>query len=120
MDCLVIDEAGQISLGAVALVLRSLHDSGRIIIAGDSEQLAPILSAHYPRLKSNMIFGSVLDCLMFTRYMPRPSKGQDNAEESQETQGTQSTIVQLTENFRSASSFLPPADSLIVDIKVKS
>jgi len=107
VDCLVVDEAGQISLGAVALVLRSLHDFGRIIIAGDSEQLAPILSAHYPRLKSNMIFGSVLDCLMFSRYMPRPREGQENAEESQEsqeTQGTQSTIVQLTENFRSVVS----------------
>jgi hypothetical protein len=67
VDCVIIDEAGQISLGAVSLVVRSLSSNGRIVIAGDSEQLAPILSAQYPQLKSNALFGSVLDCLMFSR-----------------------------------------------------
>lgn len=104
MDCVVIDEAGQISLGAASLVIRSLSPNGRIVIAGDSEQLAPILSGQYPQLKSNALFGSVLDCLMFSTAQslrnhdqlmpPSPSPVDDEVVSSHET------IVQLTENFR--------------------
>ncbi|KAJ3499450.1 hypothetical protein NLJ89_g10100 [Agrocybe chaxingu] len=100
VDCVIIDEAGQISLGSISLVLRCLSDEGRIIIAGDSEQLAPILSAQYPLLKFHSLFGSVLDCLMFSRPSekarpPSPSPGADG-----EPASSQGTIVQLTENFR--------------------
>lgn len=99
IDCLIIDEAGQISLCSVSLVLRSLAPWGRIIVAGDSEQLAPILSAQYPLLTFHALFGSVLDCLMFSR---------SHLEDQQESQGSissssassQGTIIQLTENFR--------------------
>lgn len=106
VDCVVIDEAGQISLGAVSLVLRSLSPNGRIVIAGDSEQLAPILSGQYPQPKSNALFGSVLDCLMFSRpaqslrnsdqpMPPSPSPADD-----EEILPFHDTVVQLTENFR--------------------
>ncbi|KAF8963694.1 hypothetical protein BDZ97DRAFT_1819948, partial [Flammula alnicola] len=106
VDCVIIDEAGQMSLGGISLVLRSLSDQGRIIIAGDSEQLAPILSAKYPQLKFSALFGSVLDSLMFSQLSSRASLGDkarppspSPADES-EFQASQSTVVQLTENFR--------------------
>jgi ATP-dependent exoDNAse (exonuclease V) alpha subunit len=108
VDCVVIDEAGQLSLGSASLALRSLHSEGRVLISGDHEQLAPILTAQYPRLKSRL-FGSILDCLMdlsglahddddvasasFTRSSSPTGFSED---ESSQT----STIVQLTENFR--------------------
>jgi hypothetical protein len=102
IDCLIVDEAGQTSLCSISLVLRSLAPCGRIIIAGDSEQLAPILSAQYPLLKSHSLFGSVLDCLMFSR----PRSG--DREPIDESQGStlspdptcQNIVIQLTENFR--------------------
>jgi len=108
VDCVIIDEAGQISLGSTSLVLRSLSEEGRIIIAGDSEQLAPILSAQYPIFRRNALFGSVLDCLMSSRSSmdsegarpPSPNPG-DDVEPS-----SQGTIVQLTENFRYAVCFM--------------
>jgi len=106
VDCVIIDEAGQMSLGAMSLVVRSLSPNGRIVIAGDSEQLAPILSGQYPQLKSNALFGSVLDCLMFSRTAqslrngnqpmhPSPSPADD-----EEIPPFHDTVVQLTENFR--------------------
>jgi ATP-dependent exoDNAse (exonuclease V) alpha subunit len=113
VDCVIIDEAGQLSLGLAALVLRSLLPEGRVLISGDHEQLAPILTAQYPRLKSRL-FGSILDCLMDlsgpsqdeadnTRPLPRSS----SPTEFSETASSQiSTIVQLTENFRSVLQFV--------------
>jgi hypothetical protein len=106
VDCVIIDEAGQISLGAASLVVRSLSPNGRIVVAGDSEQLAPILSGQYPQLKSNALFGSVLDCLMFPRSAqslkngdqpmpPSPSPADD-----EDNPIFHDTVVQLTENFR--------------------
>lgn len=106
MECVVIDEAGQLSLGLAALVLRSLGPNGRIVVAGDSEQLAPILTAHYPRLKSRL-FGSVLDCLMDHSKHSReqrdatvPVTRSASPTEFSETSSQMSTIVQLTENFK--------------------
>ncbi|KAG5637725.1 hypothetical protein H0H81_003435 [Sphagnurus paluster] len=93
VDCVVIDEAGQLSLSSVALVVRALSPSSRIIIAGDSEQLAPIMSAQYPRLKSRPLFGSVLDCLMGT-----PQAAADSL--TSKEPDFFSDVVQLTENFR--------------------
>lgn len=107
VDCVVIDEAGQLSLASVALVLRALNSNGRIVVAGDSEQLAPILAGQYPRLKSRL-FGSILDCLMdlsssphdkdITNTLTGPSSPAGFSEISL---SQDSTIVQLTENFRS-------------------
>jgi hypothetical protein len=79
IDCLII-EAGQTSLYSIFLILRFLAPCGRIIIAGDSEQLAPILSAQYAILKSHSLFASVLDCLMFSRSR---SEDQEPIDESQ-------------------------------------
>lgn len=75
-------------------------------MAGDSEQLAPILTAQYPQLKTGALFGSVLDCLMF--WSERPTGTVHSTRPSSPTfsdgdYGSQDTIVQLTENFRSDS-----------------
>lgn len=103
---MIIDEAGQLSLSSTALVLRSLSPTGRIVVAGDSEQLAPILSAQYPQLQTRL-FGSILDCLMHHSKRPGPSSadadGTDRPASPVDTSmdmSSQGTIVQLTENFR--------------------
>lgn len=112
VDCVVIDEAGQISLGSIALVLRSLAPCARIVVAGDSEQLAPILSAQYPLLKSHALFGSILDCLMFSNSsLTANDNGQPSSQDAHESQGSefptsQRTIIQLTENFRQVDVFI--------------
>ena len=89
-------------------MLRSLTSAGRIIVAGDSEQLAPILTAQYPRLKSRL-FGSILDCLMDLSNDSKDDHDSGNApvtqsaspiEFSERSSSQMSTIVQLTENFR--------------------
>lgn len=97
VDCVVIDEAGQLSLGLAALALRALSPEGRVVIAGDSEQLAPILAAQYPEIEARL-FGSILDCVM-----GRTEATQVTEEsESQLSSSQESTVVQLTENFRYA------------------
>lgn len=101
LDGVIVDEAGQISLGSISLVLRCLSNQGRIVVAGDSEQLSPILSAQYPLLKAHALFGSVLDCLM----LPRASPLKEHPSSFDESQGAIPTappdaIIQLTENFR--------------------
>lgn len=104
VDCVIVDEAGQLGLSSIALVLRSLKPTGRIVIAGDSEQLAPILSAQYPQLSTRPLFGSVLDCVMGKPGTPEETPNdlasdQLNSDTSA-SQSSQSSIVQLTENFR--------------------
>ncbi|KAJ7772068.1 hypothetical protein DFH07DRAFT_214825 [Mycena maculata] len=105
-DMCIIDEAGQLALSSAALVLRSLSGSGRIVIAGDSEQLAPILTAEYPQLKSRLLFGSILDCLMHLSKLPAPSRKDSQPPLSPTlsdysgVSSSQATVVQLTENFR--------------------
>ncbi|KAG6850866.1 hypothetical protein H0H93_007484 [Arthromyces matolae] len=107
-DCIIVDEAGQLGLSSLALVLRALSPDGRIILAGDSEQLAPILSANYPKIKDKRpIFGSVLDCLMYAPKTQQPTVT-PAVDEPMESQGSSSlngeevafNFVQLTENFR--------------------
>lgn len=93
VDCVIVDEAGQLGLGSIALVLRSLHPAGRIVVAGDTEQLAPIVSGHYPRLSTTRpMFGSVLECIMTTPNTPDCDMLPDRSSEW--------AVVQLTENFR--------------------
>lgn len=102
VDCVVIDEAGQLSLGLAALALRSLGPAGRVVVAGDSEQLAPIFAAQYPEIPVKL-FGSILDCVMARS---QPNSEEDGAmpeatvEDSQTTASQDTTVVQLTENFR--------------------
>ncbi|KAF5357356.1 hypothetical protein D9758_005886 [Tetrapyrgos nigripes] len=111
VDCVIIDEAGQLALSSAALVLRSLDPAGKIIIAGDSEQLSPILAAEYPKLQTGRLFGSILDCLMhFSKKYEASSNGTGgilrppSPSPTDSTDGdfssSQSTVVQLTENFR--------------------
>lgn len=103
VDCVIIDEAGQLSLGSIALVVRSLSPTGRLVIAGDSQQLAPIVTGQYPQSKAQPLFGSILDCIM----PPSPtSTGSEEEPNSQtlddltEHPSFQESVVQLTENFR--------------------
>jgi ATP-dependent exoDNAse (exonuclease V) alpha subunit len=98
VDCVIADEAGQIALASLSLVLRCLSPTGRIIVAGDSEQLAPIFTGAYPRLKTAPLFGSVLDCVMFSQGGPVIATGSQSLGESQDDGGH--TVIQLTENFR--------------------
>ena len=106
-DCVVIDEAGQLGLGPASLVLKSLENKGRVIIAGDSEQLAPILTTQYPQVESRL-FGSILDCLMhFSQHSKKTNEGVLRPPSPALTESSdgdfpssQSTVVQLTENFR--------------------
>ncbi|KAJ7030016.1 P-loop containing nucleoside triphosphate hydrolase protein [Mycena alexandri] len=104
VDVCVIDEAGQLALSSAALVLRSLGPQGRIVIAGDSEQLAPILTAQYPQLKSRLLFGSILDCLMHLSKLPSRKESQPplspTLSDYSAMSSSQGTVVQLTENFR--------------------
>ncbi|KAF5355004.1 hypothetical protein D9756_005484 [Leucocoprinus leucothites] len=112
VDTLVADEAGQIALGSLSLVMRALSPSSRLIVAGDSEQLAPILSAQYPQLQEQCLFGSVLDSLMHARETKVESKVEkakatttttralEVVGSSDDVLASQGTVVQLTENFR--------------------
>ncbi|KAJ6593411.1 P-loop containing nucleoside triphosphate hydrolase protein [Mycena capillaripes] len=104
VDVCVIDEAGQLALSSAALVLRSLGPKGRIVVAGDSEQLAPILTAQYPQLKSRLLFGSILDCLMHLSKLPTRTDSQPplspTLSDYSGMSSSQGTVVQLTENFR--------------------
>ncbi|KAG6902770.1 hypothetical protein C0995_011918 [Termitomyces sp. Mi166 len=104
-DCVVVDEAGQLGLSSIALVLRAVSTTAQIIIAGDSEQLAPILSAQYPQIKGRPIFGSILDCLMYTSQgQGQPTPPQEEPSDDFSSLNIQelssSNFVQLTENFR--------------------
>ena len=105
VNMVVIDEAGQLCLGFVALVMRTAAKDAKLVVAGDNEQLAPIFSVLYPKSDKH-IFGSVLDFLMA---LLKPPKALDHEGSlSPSRPGTPdssissqiSTIVQLLENFR--------------------
>jgi ATP-dependent exoDNAse (exonuclease V) alpha subunit len=109
VDIVVLDEAGQLGLGSAALVMRALKLDGQVIMAGDSEQLAPILAAQYPKTDT-YLFGSILDVVMHRTKSdseraeelsagPRTKK-KLGREDSVLTASQETTIVQLTENFR--------------------
>ncbi|PPQ97003.1 hypothetical protein CVT26_006447 [Gymnopilus dilepis] len=103
VDCLVVDEAGQVSLGAFALVTRSLSPLARIVITGDSEQLAPILSGRYPTMKTPALFGSLLDCLMRS-YSVDGSTSFPSSSQSSVVAGTsRGGMIQLIDNFSRTS-----------------
>lgn len=93
-DMIIIDEAGQLALGTAALAIRWLSERGKLVLAGDHEQLAPILGTSYPDSEPIPIFGSILDMLM-------GKEGLEIAEtfESQKPNFDR-PVVQLLENFR--------------------
>jgi hypothetical protein len=104
----MIDEAGQLSLGTAALVIRFLSDRGKLVLAGDHQQLAPILGTSYPEsVGTPPLFGSILDTLMSGRRELRRAPlgtSRDHADftDSQMTEESDSTVVQLLENWRCA------------------
>ncbi|KAF7315521.1 AAA-12 domain-containing protein [Mycena indigotica] len=97
VDMCVIDEAGQLALSSAALILRNLGPQGRIVAAGDSHQLAPILKGVYP---NHFLFGSVLDCLMQSSDLLANSSSDMGVSDSALESDSEGPVVQLTENFR--------------------
>ena len=101
-DLIVLDEAGQLALGTAALVLRALRPGGKLVVAGDTLQLAPIFVNEYPA--GEIVFGSVLDLVMHA------TDAFDRADEDAMTDSQSlsigsdslrpSTVVQLVENHR--------------------
>lgn len=82
-------------------MLRALESKGRIILAGDSEQLAPILTTEYPK-DNAALFGSVLVRAMdqvngeFGSCIENTSSNLITGLSGPST----SAVVQLRENFR--------------------
>jgi hypothetical protein len=104
----MIDEAGQLGLGIAALVVRFLSDRGKLVLAGDHQQLAPIMGASYPESEGTPpLFGSVLDTLMSGRRELRRAplgtgRNRAGSTDSQMTEESDDTVVQLLENWRCA------------------
>ena len=104
----MIDEAGQLGLGTAALVIRFLSDRGKLVLAGDHQQLAPILGTSYPESEGTPpLFGSVLDTLMSGRRELRrvplgTGRNRADSTDSQVTEESDDTVVQLLENWRYA------------------
>ena len=109
-DCIVIDEAGQLGLGPASLVLKNLRSNGRVIVAGDSEQLAPILASDYPQVGPRL-FGSILDALMPLAIQSNDAKTSVHGSLTDATD--LSIVIQLTENFRHVSILELLGDELI-------
>ena len=63
-DLVVLDEASQVQLPEALVALSSLRRGGRVLLAGDDRQLAPILQGRYPAEES--LFGSA-----FTHFAER-------------------------------------------------
>jgi hypothetical protein len=104
-NLIIIDEAGQLALGTAALVIRWMSPiPGRsaLILAGDKEQLAPILGAVYPDSGEELpLFGSVLDMLMGHKHSGlKVAETLPNSQSQPEEQNYDGAVVQLLENFR--------------------
>ncbi|PPQ97622.1 hypothetical protein CVT26_002553 [Gymnopilus dilepis] len=105
---IVVDEAGQVSLALISLVIRYLSHQGRIIIAGDSEQLAPIFNARYPLLKQHALFGSVLDCLMHPKVSKAPSIASSRLGDVEDGQQLGGHVIQLNPDLADFISLIYP------------
>jgi hypothetical protein len=104
-NLIIIDEAGQLALGTAALVIRWMSPrpgSSGLILAGDKEQLAPILGNIYPDNGEELpLFGSVLDLLMGRKYSGlKVAETLPNSQIQLEERKDDGAIVQLLENFR--------------------
>ena len=101
-NLIIIDEAGQLALGTAALVIRWLSPTGKLVLAGDHQQLAPILGGVYPEAPEELpLFGSVLDMLMGRKRggleIARSLSNPDLRSQEDDLEGA---VVQLLENFR--------------------
>ncbi|WP_440950561.1 AAA domain-containing protein [Methanosphaerula subterraneus] len=47
-DLLIVDEASQLRFGELSLALAALRPGGRLVFAGDDQQLPPIIKGEYP------------------------------------------------------------------------
>ena len=98
-DLLVVDEASQLLLAHFAIPLRLLNaESGRLVVAGDHLQLAPILQSDLAPpggLHEPLVAGSVLDALL---------RGRDGARcaDARSARPDEFPALRvLTDNFRS-------------------
>jgi DNA replication ATP-dependent helicase Dna2 len=82
-DLLVIDEASQLRLPESAIATRRVKRAGRLVMAGDDLQLAPIVQGTYPEPDDGepILHRSIFECLRLR-------------------EGSQSFTATLLENFR--------------------
>ncbi|GAA94384.1 uncharacterized protein L969DRAFT_199954 [Mixia osmundae IAM 14324] len=85
-DLIIVDEASQLSLTALAMVTQ-LSQHGKLLLAGDPRQLGPIITGTYPP-QDAYLYGSSLDCVLY--------RHQDSESQSSFGMG----VTQLEENFR--------------------
>jgi superfamily I DNA and/or RNA helicase len=63
-DLVVIDEGSQLRVADSAIAIRRVADGGRLLIAGDDKQLAPIVQAEYPTPEDGLpLHRSILEAL---------------------------------------------------------
>jgi hypothetical protein len=63
-DMVVIDEASQLTAGQAVIAWRRLTPGGRFVVAGDPEQLPPIVAGAYPLVGAEPpLHRSILECL---------------------------------------------------------
>jgi hypothetical protein len=63
-DLVVIDEGSQLRVADSAIAIRRVAEGGRLLIAGDDKQLAPIVQAEYPTPDNGLpLHRSILEAL---------------------------------------------------------
>lgn len=63
-DLVVVDEGSQLRVGDSAIAIRRIASSGRLLVAGDDKQLAPIVQAEYPVPEDGLpLHRSILEAL---------------------------------------------------------
>jgi hypothetical protein len=67
-DVVVIDEASQLRVPEPALAVRRLAEGGRLVVAGDDQQLPPIVQGAYPDPEDGepLLHRSLFECLRAT------------------------------------------------------
>lgn len=96
-DVILLDESGQLALVVAVLVLASLREGGKLVVAGDHEQLAPIFASIYP---SGPLTGSILDLLVSRKDIEGKEYDEEDGSAPPSQVSAPSTVVQLSENFR--------------------
>jgi len=73
IDLLVIDEASQLLISHACVGLSLLKEGGRLVVAGDHEQLGPVLKGDYPREDpaEARLVSSILDLVRGATLDPR-------------------------------------------------
>jgi hypothetical protein len=100
-------------------VIRFLSERGKLVLAGDHQQLAPILGTYPESQGTPPLFGSILDTLMSGHRELRraPLGNRADSTDAQTTEESDGMVVQLVENWRCAysrctfSTSLPPSQT---------